>query len=86
VTIANPTPVPSGSSVKHKLVYTIYDLEFSFKEVITRHPEAAGSITECLSGAVNKDYSQLYGQRDLTNVVKRSRNDSAERYKIFLGI
>jgi flavin-dependent dehydrogenase len=43
-----------------KLVYAFYDPNFSFKEVITRHPEAAGQITDCLSGDVNKDFSQLW--------------------------
>ena len=32
----------------------------SFKEIITRHPEAADQITDCLSGDVNKDFSQLW--------------------------
>jgi flavin-dependent dehydrogenase len=43
-----------------KLVYAFYDPDFSFKEVIARHPDAAGYITDCLSGDVNKDYSQLW--------------------------
>jgi flavin-dependent dehydrogenase len=43
-----------------KLVYAFYDTNFSFKEVITRHPDAAGQITDCLSGDVNKDFSQLW--------------------------
>jgi len=33
---------------------------FSFKEVIKAHPEAGGWITDCLSGDVNKDYTQLW--------------------------
>ena len=43
-----------------KLVYAFYDPNFSFKEVITRFPEAADQITDCLSGDVNKDFSQLW--------------------------
>jgi flavin-dependent dehydrogenase len=43
-----------------KLVYAFYDPNFSFKEIITRHPEAANQITDCLSGDVNKDFSQLW--------------------------
>ena len=49
-----------GVENMRKLVYAFYDPDFSFKEVITRHPEAAGYITDCLSGDVNKDYSQLW--------------------------
>jgi hypothetical protein len=40
--------------------YAFYSPNFSFKEVITRHPEAADQITDCLSGDVNKDFSQLW--------------------------
>ena len=43
-----------------KLVYAFYDPAFSFREVIKAHPEAGGLITDCLSGDVNKDYSQLW--------------------------
>ena len=43
-----------------KLVYAFYDPNFSFKAVISRYPEAAGLITDCLSGDVNKDFSQLW--------------------------
>lgn len=43
-----------------KLIYAFYDPNFSFKEVITRFPEAADQITDCLSGDVNKDFSQLW--------------------------
>ncbi len=43
-----------------KLVYAFYDPNFSFKAVITRFPEAADQITDCLSGDVNKDFSQLW--------------------------
>ena len=45
---------------EHALVYAFYDANFSFKEVITRQPEAADQITDCLSGDVNKDFSQLW--------------------------
>ena len=43
-----------------KLIYAFYNPDFSFKEVITRHPGAADQITDCLSGDVNKDFSQLW--------------------------
>ncbi len=45
-----------------KLVYAFYQPGFSFKQVIERHPEAAGDITDCLSGDVNKDFSRLWAQ------------------------
>jgi hypothetical protein len=31
-----------------------------FREVIQRYPEAGGQITDCLSGDVNKDFTQLW--------------------------
>jgi hypothetical protein len=49
-----------GVESMRKLVYAFYDPNFSFKEVIANYPEAAGEITDCLSGDVNKDFSQLW--------------------------
>ena len=49
-----------GVENMRKLVYAFYDPKFSFREVIQRHPTAAGLITDCLSGDVNKDFSQLW--------------------------
>jgi len=49
-----------GVENMRKLVYAFYDENFSFKDVITKHPEAAGLITDCLSGDVNRDFSQLW--------------------------
>lgn len=49
-----------GIENMRKLVYAFYDPAFSFRDVIARHPEAAGQITDCLSGDVNKDYTQLW--------------------------
>ncbi len=43
-----------------KLVYAFYDPNFSFGQVIKRYPDAAGQITDCLSGDVGKDFSQLW--------------------------
>lgn len=45
-----------------KLVYAFYDPKFSFKDVIQRYPDAGGEITDCLSGDVNKDFSQLWAR------------------------
>jgi flavin-dependent dehydrogenase len=49
-----------GVENMRKLVYAFYDPKFSFRGVIKAHPEAAGQITDCLSGDVNKDYTQLW--------------------------
>ena len=49
-----------GVENMRKLVYAFYEPKFSFKEVIKAHPEAGGWITDCLSGDVNKDYTQLW--------------------------
>jgi flavin-dependent dehydrogenase len=52
--------VRQGVENMRKLVYAFYDPAFSFREIIAAHPEAAGLITDCLSGDVNKDFSQLW--------------------------
>jgi flavin-dependent dehydrogenase len=52
--------IRQGVENMRKLVYAFYNPDFSFKQVIERHPEAGGMITDCLSGDVNKDYSQLW--------------------------
>ncbi len=49
-----------GVENMRKLVYAFYDPKFSFAEVIRKYPDAAGEITDCLSGDVNKDFSQLW--------------------------
>jgi choline dehydrogenase-like flavoprotein len=40
--------------------YTFYDPAFSFKKVIDKYPDAAGEITDCLSGDVNEDFTPLW--------------------------
>ncbi len=54
------TMLRQGIENMRKLVYAFYDPNFSFKEVIMKYPEAAGDITDCLSGDVNKDLSRLW--------------------------
>ena len=49
-----------GIENMRKLVYAFYNPAFSFKKVIDKHPEAAGEITDCLSGDVNKDFEPLW--------------------------
>lgn len=52
--------IREGVENMRKLVYAFYDPNFSFKDVIKVHPEAGGLITDCLSGDVNRDYTQLW--------------------------
>ena len=54
------TTVRQGVENMRKLVYAFYHPEFSFAHVIKKYPEAGGMITDCLSGDVNKDFSQLW--------------------------
>lgn len=52
--------IRAGVENMRKLVYAFYDPEFSFRDVIKKHPEAGGLITDCLSGDVNKDFGRLW--------------------------
>lgn len=45
-----------------KLIYAFYNPDFSFKDVIMKYPDAAGEITDCLSGDVDKDFSHLWNR------------------------
>lgn len=54
------TQMRQGVENMRKLIYAFYDSKFSFKDVVMRYPEAGGLITDCLSGDVNRDYSQLW--------------------------
>jgi len=49
-----------GIENMRKLVYAFYAPDFSFKKVIDKYPDAAGEITDCLSGDVDKDFSSLW--------------------------
>jgi len=49
-----------GIENMRKLVYAFYDQNFSFRKLTNKYPEAAGAVTDCLSGDVNKDFSRLY--------------------------
>ncbi len=50
----------TGIENMRKLVYAFYNPEFSFKDVIEKFPDAAGEITDCLSGDVGKDFTRLW--------------------------
>lgn len=54
------TYMRQGVENMRKLVYAFYNPDFSFKKVIDKYPEAAGEITDCLSGDVNKDFEPLW--------------------------
>jgi flavin-dependent dehydrogenase len=49
-----------GIENMRKLVYAFYDHNFSFKDVCKKHSFAAGDITDCLSGDVNKNFDKLF--------------------------
>ena len=52
----------AGVENMRKLVYAFYNPSFSFKDVIMKYPDAAGEITDCLSGDVNKDFTSLWNK------------------------
>ncbi|MEQ2006325.1 MAG: NAD(P)/FAD-dependent oxidoreductase [Limisphaerales bacterium] len=56
------TAMRQGVENMRKLVYAFYDPNFSFKRTIDKYPDAGGEITDCLSGDVNKDFSQLWAR------------------------
>lgn len=54
------TSLRRGIENMRKLVYAFYEPNFSFKQVIDKYPDTAGEITDCLSGDVDKDFSDLW--------------------------
>jgi flavin-dependent dehydrogenase len=51
-----------GVENMRKLVYAFYHPKFSFRQLTNKYPEAAGWVTDCLSGDVNKDFTPLWKQ------------------------
>ena len=51
-----------GVENMRKLVYAFYHPKFSFRQLTNKYPEAAGWVTDCLSGDVNKDFTALWKQ------------------------
>ena len=49
-----------GVENMRKLVYAFYNPKFSFRQLTNKYPEAAGWVTDCLSGDVNKDFAPLW--------------------------
>ncbi len=54
--------IRQGVENMRKLIYAFYDPNFSFKDVVMKHPDAGAEITDCLSGDINKDYTQLWSR------------------------
>jgi flavin-dependent dehydrogenase len=52
--------IRTGVENMRKLVYAFYDPLFSFHTLTKKYPAATGEVTDCLSGDVNKDFSQLW--------------------------
>ena len=51
-----------GVENMRKLVFAFYHPKFSFRTLTNKYPDAVGTITDCLSGDVNKDFSGLWRQ------------------------
>jgi len=49
-----------GIEAMRKLVYTFYDLEFSFRKFIDRYPHFHGDMTDCLMGNLFRDFNPLF--------------------------
>jgi flavin-dependent dehydrogenase len=49
-----------GIENMRSLVYAYYDQSFSFRKLGDKYPHLLGYVTDCLSGDVNKDFSELY--------------------------
>jgi flavin-dependent dehydrogenase len=50
----------TGIENMRKLVYAFYHPKFSFRTLTDKYPDAAGDVTDCLSGDVDKDFSELW--------------------------
>ncbi|HTI69783.1 MAG TPA: NAD(P)/FAD-dependent oxidoreductase [Candidatus Limnocylindria bacterium] len=49
-----------GIENMRKLVYAFYDPNVSFRKVTNKGEHLHGALTDCLSGDVNKDFSEMY--------------------------
>jgi flavin-dependent dehydrogenase len=54
--------IRQGVENMRRLVYAFYHPKFSFRTLTNKYPDAAGAVTDCLSGDVNKDFSVLWRQ------------------------
>ena len=49
-----------GIENMRKLCYAFYSPNFSFGDLVKKHPDIAGDVTDCLAGDVNKDFSRMF--------------------------
>lgn len=49
-----------GIENMRKLVYAFYDPQVSFRTLTDDHPHLNGPLTDCLSGDINRDFSELF--------------------------
>ena len=49
-----------GIENMRKLVFAFYNPDFSFRQLTDKYPHLAGALTDCLSGDVNKDFTELF--------------------------
>jgi flavin-dependent dehydrogenase len=54
--------IREGVENMRRLVYAFYNPKFSFRTLTNKYPDAVGTVTDCLSGDVNKDFSELWRQ------------------------
>ena len=54
------TQLCRGIEAMRKLVYAFYDKEFSFRQLMKKHPDLRGDLTDCLIGNLFKDFDQLF--------------------------
>lgn len=61
-----------GIEAMRRLVYAFYDEDFSFGELLKKHPEMGPDITDCLIGNLSRDFEPLFkAVRDFANVPER---------------
>ncbi len=49
-----------GVESMRQLVYAFYDHEFSFSQVLRKHPHLRPDVTDCLIGDLFRDYTELF--------------------------
>ena len=54
------TTINNSIENMRKLVHAFYNVNISFKDIITQYPWAIDEITDCLSGDLDRDYSKLW--------------------------
>ena len=52
--------VRQGLEAMRKLVYAFYDHNFSFGDLMMKHPDVRGDLTDCLIGNVFRDFDKLF--------------------------